>query len=119
MKEKIGNIPIIFILAFVAFLIGIKIYIANQIYFISRDIQKISVKIDALKEEKNILKLKIEKLKYKNTIEDPLFNYEINDKQTNAQIVNEAVENENPKNIEEEKEIKTNNPLELFDNLNN
>jgi hypothetical protein len=116
-REKISNIPIIFILVFIAFLIGLKIYIANQIYFISRDIQKISVKIDALKEEKNILKLKIEKLKYKNTIEDPLFNYEINDNTNGAQIVNEEIENNKEQNQEEE--IKTNNPLELFNNLNN
>jgi hypothetical protein len=54
----------------------IKVYIANEIYYLSRDIQKISAKTDALKEEQSIVKLKVERLEYKNTISDPLLNYE-------------------------------------------
>ena len=58
-------------------LMFIKIYVANKLYLVSRKIQKNSIQINALKEEKNILKLKIEKLKYKNTIIDPLFSYKV------------------------------------------
>ena len=72
MKIKV----VLSILVFITFLLLLKIYIANEIYYTSRDIQKISSKIDALKEEQSIVKLKIEKLKYKNTISDPLYNYE-------------------------------------------
>jgi len=68
---------IVAVLAIVTFLVLLKVYVSNRIYIVSRDIQKTTVKIDALKEEQNILKLKIEKLKYKNTIADPLFNYKV------------------------------------------
>ncbi len=77
-KGKDFNLTfIIFILFLVMLLFLIKIYISNNIYLLSRDIQKISFQINALKEEQNILKLKVEKLKYQNTIADPLFNYTI------------------------------------------
>ena len=56
-------------------LLLIKVYVANEIYYTSRTVQKTTQQINALKEERNILQLKIEKLKYKNTIVDPLFNY--------------------------------------------
>ncbi|NPA27627.1 MAG: hypothetical protein GXN91_01070 [Epsilonproteobacteria bacterium] len=67
---------IIILIAVITFLLLVKVYIANEIYYLSRDIQKISTKINALKEEQSIVKLKIERLKYKNTISDPLYNYE-------------------------------------------
>ena len=66
----------IFLMLIATAMLLYKVYLANQIYLTSRDIQKIAAKVDALKEEKNILKLKIEKLKYQTTIIDPLFNYE-------------------------------------------
>jgi len=71
-----NDIKIILLMITVTLLMLFKIYLANQTYYISRDIQKITTKINALKEERNILKLKIEKLRYKNTISDPLFSYE-------------------------------------------
>lgn len=74
----------IFILFLAMLLFLIKIYISNNIYLLSRDIQKISFQINALKEEQNILKLKVEKLKYKNSIADPLFNYTIKKEQNNT-----------------------------------
>jgi len=67
---------IVTILASVTALLLFKVYISNSIYFKSRDIQKTRIKIDALKEEQSMLRLKIEKLKYKNEISDPLFSYE-------------------------------------------
>ena len=67
---------IVAILASITALLLFKVYISNSIYFKSRDIQKTRIKIDALKEEQSMLRLKIEKLKYKNEISDPLFSYE-------------------------------------------
>lgn len=66
---------VIYLLLIATALLLIKVYVANEIYAISRDIQKKVLQIAALKEERNILKLKIEKLKYQNTIIDPLFSY--------------------------------------------
>lgn len=45
-----------------------KIYIANQIYYISRDIADISGKRDMLLEENRALSIKLENLRYKNQI---------------------------------------------------
>jgi len=75
-REKKGYVKVIFLMIIITILLLIKIYLANETYYISRDIQKIATKIDALKEERNILKLKIEKLEYKSEITDPLFKYD-------------------------------------------
>jgi cell division protein FtsL len=61
-----------FLIVITLFLL-IKVYISNKIYLISRDIQKISSKIEALHEEQKILKLKVEKLKYQHSIIDPFY----------------------------------------------
>ena len=74
-ENKIEYIRPIFIIVIITILAMFKIYLANETYYTSRDIQKLSSKISALKEEKNLIELKIEKLKYKNTIIDPLFTY--------------------------------------------
>ncbi len=74
-KKKEYNSKYFIVFSIITILLMLKIYIANEIYYTSRDIQKLSMKINALKEERNILKLKIEKLKYKNTIADPLSTY--------------------------------------------
>jgi len=74
-NNKLEYSRIFFIMIIITIFAMFKVYLANETYYTSRDIQKISAKIGALKEEKNILELKIEKLKYKNTITDPLFAY--------------------------------------------
>ncbi len=60
----------------ITFFLLVKVYIANQIYYLSRDIQKMLVKIDALKEEHNILMLKTQKLQFQNTVTNSLFIYQ-------------------------------------------
>ena len=65
----------ILLLIIVTALMLFKVYIANELYYTSRNIQKLSIRLNALKEERSILKLNIEKLKYKNTIIDPLYEY--------------------------------------------
>ena len=81
MFKNIDTKTVVLILAIITFLLLLKVYISNKIYILSRDIHKTAIKVDALKEEQNILKLKIEKLKYKNTIADPLFNYKVEKKE--------------------------------------
>ncbi len=49
-----------------------KIYISNQIYYISKDINKKYHKYTALREENRFLKKKIEQLQYQNQIVDDI-----------------------------------------------
>ena len=61
------------LMAYLALLIALaiflpKIYITNQIYYISRDITDLSGKRDALLEEKRELRLRVEQMNYKNQI---------------------------------------------------
>jgi len=50
-----------------------KIYITEQIYFKSRDIAKLKVEYDTLKEEHKLISTSVEKMKFKNQILDTLF----------------------------------------------
>lgn len=50
-----------------------KIYITQQIYLKSRDIAKLQVEYDTLKEENKIIKGSVEAIKFKNQILDTLF----------------------------------------------
>jgi len=77
MFKDIDTKTTVLILIIITIMLLIKVYISNRIYIVSREIHKTATKVNALKEEQNILKLKIEKLKYKNTIADPLFNYKV------------------------------------------
>jgi cell division protein FtsL len=55
----------------VAFLIILpKVYIKNQIYYISRDINKLDTEYSILEEENRYLKQKVESIKFKNQILD-------------------------------------------------
>ena len=98
----------IVLISFIASLLLFKVYISNSIYLTSRDIQKIRTKINALKEEQSIIKLKIEKLKYQNEISDPLFSYDVYENKEN-------IPKTQPKPKKEEKKQ---NPNSLFDDLN-
>ena len=119
------KIKYILILLILTSLMLAKVYVANRLYYISRDIQKLSIQINALKEERNILKLKIEKLKYKNTIIDPLFEYkpkeikpEVNENnQDDTNNEKTPVENENIYIKRDKKQIKK-DPKELFNKIN-
>lgn len=51
-----------------------KIYIANNIYYLSRDVSEISGKRDVLLEENRALRSKLENLRYKNQILNPMQN---------------------------------------------
>lgn len=50
-----------------------KIYIKNQIYYISRDINKLYSNHSILKEENTYLKQKLESIRFKNQVLDSVF----------------------------------------------
>ena len=119
-REERGYLKPIFIMVIVALLAMFKVYLANETYYTSRDIQKISSKISALKEEKNIIQLKIEKLKYKNTITDPLFTYkqeETIDANSEAESRKDNTKTSELKEPRRAKEKKK-DTKELFENIN-
>ena len=63
------KIVMVYLAVFIALAIFLpKIYIANQIYYISRDIADVSGKRDMLLEENRALNIKLENLRYKNQI---------------------------------------------------
>lgn len=51
----------------------IKIYLSNQIYYESRDVNIIASEVAALKEENNILQINVEQIKYKSEVIDTIF----------------------------------------------
>ena len=66
-------LSVLLILVFVAMFAFPKIYITEQIYFKSRDIAKLKVEYDTLKEENKIISASVESIKFKNQILDTLF----------------------------------------------
>jgi len=50
-----------------------KIYLRNTIYYESRDVTKLEHQFAILKQEKELLKAKVEAIRYKNQVEDTLF----------------------------------------------
>jgi cell division protein FtsL len=62
-----------------------KVYLSNQIYHESREINLIEAEVAALKEEHSILQMNVEQLKYKNKITDTIFSMEENKKITDAE----------------------------------
>ncbi len=66
------------VMVYLSILIGLlvilpKIYIKNQIYYVSRDISKIASEYSVLKEENRFLKQKVEYIKFKNQVLDTVF----------------------------------------------
>ncbi|MBL0687123.1 MAG: hypothetical protein JJV95_07020 [Sulfurospirillum sp.] len=55
------------------FIILPKIYIKNQIYYISRDMHKLNSENSILEEENIFLKQKLESIRFKNQILDSIF----------------------------------------------
>jgi len=53
-----------------------KIYVSNQIYYRSKEINKLEIEVSALKEENSILSMNVEKLRYKTEILDTIKDYD-------------------------------------------
>ncbi len=65
---------LVYIAIFVAFLLILpRIYIKNQIYYISRDINKLYGEHSILSEENRVLKQKLENIRFKNQILDTIY----------------------------------------------
>jgi hypothetical protein len=64
---------VLFGIIFVGMFAFPKIYITEQIYFKSRDIAKLKVEYDTLKEEHKRINTAVESIKFKNQILDTLF----------------------------------------------
>jgi len=74
---SIGLIAITIIsVTIVLILAMVKIYLSDQIYHESRTINVLESEVAALKEENNILNMKVEKLRYKGEISDTIFSIE-------------------------------------------
>ena len=60
---------LVYMVMFVSFLIILpRIYIKNQIYYMSRDINKLYGEYSILKEENRVLKQNLENIRFKNQI---------------------------------------------------
>jgi cell division protein FtsL len=75
-KKKLDFTYFLYVLLCVFFVLMIafpKIYIQQQIYFKSRDIAKLNIEYETLKEENKIISASVESIKFKNQILDTLF----------------------------------------------
>ena len=65
---------LVYMVMFVAFLLILpKIYIKNQIYYMSRDINKLYGEYSILKEENRVLKQNLKNIRFKNQILDTMY----------------------------------------------
>jgi len=69
-----GMVSIILMaMSIVLILTMIKIYLSNQIYFESKEVNKLMREVAALKAESLLLEQNVEALKYKNQVADTIF----------------------------------------------
>lgn len=67
-------LTLVLMVLFVGFLIILpKIYIKNQIYYMSRDIHKLFSEYSILEEENKVLKQNLENMRFKNQILDTMY----------------------------------------------
>lgn len=64
---------IVMAMSIVLILTMIKIYLSNQIYFESKEVNHLMREVAALKAESLLLKENVEALKYKNQVADTIF----------------------------------------------
>lgn len=73
-----NSIIIVFSALFIALVLYFpKIYLQNNIYYVSKDINKLYAHYISLKEENKFLAQQLEDMKFKNQIEDSLIIYSI------------------------------------------
>jgi cell division protein FtsL len=71
--NSVNSLIIVFTVLFLALIIWMpKIYLQNNIYYISKNINKLYSQYISLKEENKFLEQQLEKMKYKNQIMDSL-----------------------------------------------
>ena len=75
-KEGVDLNYLIYVLLAIAFVLVTlfpKIYIQQQIYFMSRDVARLKGEYDTLKEENRLIRSSVESIRFKNQILDTLF----------------------------------------------
>ncbi|MRI83084.1 MAG: hypothetical protein C6I00_01560 [Nitratiruptor sp.] len=75
-RQKIGLRELLLILLVLIALIALffpKIYIANEIYYTSRTINKLLDQYEILKEENRLLRQRLEQERFKNQVLDTIF----------------------------------------------
>ena len=77
LNHKNSIVIVISILVFALALFIPKIYFTNNIYYVSKDINKLYAHYISLKEENKFLAQQLEDMKFKNQIEDSLIIYSI------------------------------------------
>ena len=71
---SIGDLVLGLLLVTIALFVFLpKIYLANEIYYTSRDINKLLDQYEILKEENRLLKQRLEQEKFKNQVLDTIF----------------------------------------------
>jgi len=71
-------------MAIILILALMKVYLSDQIHHESKEINHLEAEVAALKEERNILQMNVEQLKYKSNITDTIFSMEENKEITDA-----------------------------------
>jgi hypothetical protein len=66
----IGSIALLFALLFI---FGLKVHFNNRIYQLSRDISNLKSEKEFLMEQNSVIKMRLEKEKYRNEIESQIF----------------------------------------------
>ena len=66
-------IRVILVLLVTVLLFSVKIHFSNQVYELSRDISRLKNERSYLKEQKAIIELQVEKVRFKNDITDRIF----------------------------------------------
>lgn len=64
---------ILFLIIITLLLATPKIYLANEIYYNSKELQKLKIQAQSLQEEQIILERKIEKMKFQNSVIHTMF----------------------------------------------
>lgn len=77
LNSKSSILIVLCILFFSLILFFPKIFLANNIYYVSKDINKLYAHYTSLKEENKFLAQQLEDMKFKNQIEDSLIIYSI------------------------------------------
>ncbi len=75
-KEGVDLNYLMYVLLAIAFVLVTlfpKIYIQQQIYFMSRDVARLKGEYDTLKEENRLIRSSVESIRFKNQILDTLF----------------------------------------------
>ena len=72
----------------------IKIKLSNEIYYESRETNKIEARVVALRQEGKILKMKLEQLRYRVEIVDTIFSIDDNDAILNGKPDTSEIDND-------------------------